>query len=290
MLATALITGLFFTASFGQKETKEIIVQSYQEHSPTKYHTIALEVLNASKNWISAFNNGDVKTCLKNYDSSAIVRAISNEIVIGTKEIFKSLTSIIESGTSNIIYNDISIEVASETTVFLSANWTTNISSGKIYQEKWQKKDDNWVITYHDIHLLKKFDSKKANNTNPIANHLILEEVIKASVKWTNGFNTGKSSVCGSGYSSDAIMNAMPLSSLNGRPNIEDFWKKLIDQGATNLTYHNPIFSTKTDDCVILSAQWSMNIGEGKIYQEKWTKINNQWLLTYDEFQVLKEY
>ena len=56
MITTALLTGLFFTPSFGQEETKEIIPQSYQEHSPTKHHEIALEVLKASEDWIETFN------------------------------------------------------------------------------------------------------------------------------------------------------------------------------------------------------------------------------------------
>jgi hypothetical protein len=40
----------------------------------------------------------------------------------------------------------------------------------------------------------------------------------------------------------------------------------------------------------ILSSDWSMNIGEGKIYNEKWEKKDGKWKLSYDEFEVITQY
>ena len=40
-------------------------VQAYQEHSPTKHHEVALEVLAASKAWIQAFNKANAEACVK---------------------------------------------------------------------------------------------------------------------------------------------------------------------------------------------------------------------------------
>jgi ketosteroid isomerase-like protein len=290
VITMTLLMGLFFTASFGQGKAKKNEIQSFQEHSPTKHHAVAIEVINASKAWIEAFNKGNAEACVKGYDSKATMSAMPFGVKSGIDEISGFWTPFIKSGATNLIYNDLSIEVANETTVFLSANWSMNVGRGKIYQEKWEKKDGRWVLTYDNFQVLEQFDSPKENTTNPVASHIILEEIIKASMEWTNGFNSGNSTICGNGYSKDATMNAMPFASLNGKSNIEGFWKKLIADGAKNLTYHNPTFAVKTDVCAVLSSQWSMNIGEGKIYQEKWEKVDGKWLLTYDEFKVLAQY
>ncbi|MFC5046528.1 YybH family protein [Aquimarina hainanensis] len=290
MITTALLTGLFFTPSFGQEETKEIIPQSYQEHSPTKHHEIALEVLKASEDWIETFNKGNAAAYVKDYDSSAIMNVIPHGVKIGTEEISEFWTPFIQSGATNLVYTNVSIEVVNETTAFLSANFSMNVGHGIIYQEKWKKIEGKWLLTYDNSEVLDQFETPQENTTNPVASHIILEEVIKASISWTMGFNSGKKEVCGNGYSDNATMNAVPFATENGKGNIEAFWGKLITDGATNLTYHNPIFTIKTDNSVFLSSQWSMNIGEGKIYQEKWEKVDGTWLLTYDEFEVLKQY
>ena len=165
-----------------------------------------------------------------------------------------------------------------------------NVGRGIIFQEKWEKKDNKWLLTYDNFEVLEQFETPKANSTNPIASHLILEDVIKASIKWVNGFNSGNAKSCANGYITDATMNAVPFASVHNKTDIEGFWKKLITDGAKNLTYHNPTFKVLSDNSVFLSSLWSMNIGEGKIYQEKWDKKGNEWLLTYDEFQVFKQY
>jgi hypothetical protein len=56
------------------------------------------------------------------------------------------------------------------------------------------------------------------------------------------------------------------------------------------LVYHQLKAVATTPNLVQLAAHWSMNIGEGEIYQEKWIKEGNQWKLEYDEFEVLQKY
>ena len=283
-----LVTISFFSCK--QEIVKPQITQSYSEHSPTAHQKVALEVLNASKDWILNFNKGDAHSCVKAYDINAVMSALPFGIKKGTKEINEFWTPFIKSGATNLIYTNLSIEVANETTAFLSANWSMNVGKGIICQEKWEKKEGKWLLTYDDFEVLEKFETSKENETNPIASHISLEEVIKASIDWTNSFNAGRSDVCGNGYSKNATMNAIPFASINGKSGIEAFWEKLINDGATNLTYHNPTFKITTNNTAFLSSNWSMNIGEGKIYQEKWKLISGKWLLTYDEFQVLKQY
>lgn len=268
----------------------EKVQQSYQEHTAISHHQVALEVLNASKEWIQEFNKGNAEFCVKGYDANAIMSAMPFGVKKGTKEISEFWTPFIASGATNLIYTNVSVEVVNETTAFLSANWSMNVGKGIIYQEKWEKKQGEWLLTYDDFEVLEQFKTPKDNKTNPIASHIVLENIIKESVAWTNGFNSGKANVCGDGYSKNATMNAIPFASIEGQEGIEEFWKKLISDGAKNLTYHNPTFKALTDKSATLSSMWSMNIGEGKIYQEKWEKIEGKWVLTYDEFRVLKEY
>ena len=288
---TAIVLIVSLT-SYGQKSNTEKVQnkQSFVEHTPTLHHEVALEVLNASKNWIANFNKGNAEACVKGYDAKAIIRAMPFGVKKGIAEISEFWTSFIASGATNLIYTNVSIEIVNETAVFLSANWSMNVGRGLIYQEKWEKKEGAWILTYDDFEVLEKFETPKKNDTNSNSSHIVLEEVIRASIKWTNSFNSGNSEVCGNGYSENAYMNAEPFASIQGKEGIEGFWTKLIKDGARNLTYHNPIFEAKTDKSVTLSSQWSMNIGEGKVYQEKWEHINGKWLLTYDEFQVLKQY
>ena len=285
-----ILTTLMAVASYGQKTEKKLVKQSFTEHTPTAHHAIALDVLSASKAWITNFNKGNVEACVQAYDDNTVMRSMPFGIKTGREEISEFWTSLITSGATNIIYTNVSIEVVDETTAFLSANWSMNIGQGIIYQEKWENKNGKWVLTYDDFKLLEQFTSPKENDTNPIASHLILEDAIKASMTFTNGFNTKKSDICGNGYTEDATLNALPFANINGKQGIYSFWDKLIHDGATNLTYHNPTFKVTTNTSVFLASQWSMNIGEGRIYQEKWEKVNDQWLLSYDEFKVLKQY
>ncbi|WP_299159081.1 hypothetical protein [uncultured Tenacibaculum sp.] len=273
--------------TFGQ-HTKT--TQAFSTSAPTAQHKVALEVLDASKAWIANFNKGNAAACVNGYTQNAVINAQPFGIKKGRKEITGFWAPFIQSGATNLIYTNVQIEVVNKTTAFLSANWSMNVGKGIIYQEKWEKKEGTWLLTYDNFQVLEKFKTPQENKTNPIASHLVLEKVIQASINWIQGFNTGKGAICGNGYSEKATMNAVPFASLNTKKDIQGFWKKLISDGANNLIYNNPIFTAQTANTATLAARWSMNIGEGKIYQEKWEKINGEWLLTYDEFQVLKQY
>ncbi|WP_435262998.1 hypothetical protein [Tenacibaculum sp. nBUS_03] len=283
---------VMMSSSFGQtsKKRSKLPQQSYTKNTPTALHEAALEVLKASKARISKFNTKSTNAFLQAYSPKATMSVTPHGVKSGTKEISNYWKPLIKSGATDLTYTNVSIEIVNNTTAFLSANWSTNFSRGIIFKEKWEKTQGEWLLTYDNFQILEQFKTSKKSKTNPIASHIILEEVIKASIKWTKGFNAGKKEVCASGYASNATMNATPFEPVNGKTNIEKFWGKLIADGATNLTYHNPTFSAKTNNSVLLSSLWSMNIGEGKIYQEKWEKINNKWVLTYDEFELLKQY
>jgi ketosteroid isomerase-like protein len=251
---------------------------------------VPIEVLQASKNWLSNFNSGKAKECVAGYTANAVMNVTPFGMKKGSKEINSFWVSFMKSGASNLIYTNISIEVVDANTAFLSANWSMNVGHGIIFQEKWEKKNNKWLLSYDNFEVLEQYKSPKKNIVNNTNSHDALVKVIKASEKFTNGFNTKNGIACGNAYAKISSMNAIPFASLHSKKEITSFWTQLIKDGATNLTYHNPKFEMTSNNTVILSSQWSMNIGEGKIFQEKWEKISKEWLLTYDEFKVLRQY
>jgi len=285
-----LVSSLFVACNTKEEQTVEAKEQRYNRENPLEHHEIALEVLEASKAWIKAFNQGDAKTCVEGYAEDAVMSAMPFGIKYNQGEIDSFWTPFIASGATNLVYTNVSIEVANSETVFLSASWSMNVGEGKIYQEKWVKQNNNWVLAYDDFEVLKQYEMPQVNETNPIGSHLELEGVIKASMEWTKGFNQHDATVCEAGYTSNATMNAVPFAALNDKASIGEFWTGLIKQGAANLIYHNPVFTSTGKGRAILSSLWSMNIGDGKIYQEKWVKEGEEWLLSYDEFAVLAQY
>lgn len=291
----SLASILFLTSCQEKKETPaeptpKKIEQSYIQHDPTAHHQIALEVLNASKQWINAFNTGNSDYCVAAYLEDAVMRATPFGLSTGTDKIGEFWKPFVASGATNLIYTNVAIEVVNATTALLSANWSMNVGEGIIYQEKWVKKGTDWKLAYDDFEVVQKYDTPKTKDLDPIASHKVLEEVIKASIQWTKGFNSQNSAICGNGYTANATMNAVPFASVHDQKSITEFWDNLIQQGAKNLIYHTPKFEAITSNRVKLSSQWSMNIGEGSIYQEKWIQKDGQWLLEYDEFEVLKKY
>ena len=264
--------------------------QAYDHHTPVAHHTVALEVLEASKRWIHEFNRGNVSHCIDAYDSSAVMRAMPFGLKKGIKEISDFWTPFVQSGATDLIYTNLSIQVIDEQTAVLSANWSMNVGEGIIYQEKWEKKENRWMLTYDDFEVLKKYSPSKKEMGIQLRDHQILKDVILSSIHWTNSFNSQDVDFCANSYVKHATMNAVPFASLHTRGEIREFWHRLIKDGATNLTYHNPTFKVITPTRVLVSASWSMNIGQGVIYQERWVQNKDTWMLVYDHFKVLKQY
>ncbi|MDY8135491.1 hypothetical protein [Aquimarina sp. 2201CG5-10] len=289
-LISFVLVCILFSCTTTPKEKTEIEKQSYTNQESTAHHSIALEVLQASKDWINAFNQGNVSTCIAGYKKDAVMRATPFGLKQGETEIEAFWKPFIESGASNLIYTNVAIEVINKTTALLSANWSMNIGRGVIYQEKWIKENNKWVLVYDDFEVKEQYETPKENPTNPIGSHLLLEDVINSSIKWIEGFNAGNGDICGEGYTKNATMNAIPFTNLHSKTDIQSFWNTLMNDGASNLIYNNPKFEVINTTVIKLSSDWSMNIGEGKIYQEKWVKENDTWLLDYDEFEVLKQY
>ncbi|EAY27316.1 hypothetical protein [Microscilla marina] len=283
LLIVLIISG--WSVALGQNK------QRYTHHSPVAHHQVALEVLQASKNWIDAFNQGKATQCGRAYHhKNATMRAMPFGVKQGRVSITAFWSSLIAQGATQLEYTQVAIEVVNKNTALLSADWRMNIGEGKIYQEKWSKENGQWVLVYDDFEVLKKYPAPIVYEANAVASHEALEAVIQTSMQWVQSFNQQKAAACANLYAQNATLNGVPFTSVHRQAAILSFWAKLVKDGARNLTYHQLKAEAVTPGVIKLAAHWSMNIGEGKIYQEKWVKEQGKWRLGYDEFEVLKQY
>jgi ketosteroid isomerase-like protein len=118
----------------------------------------------------------------------------------------------------------------------------------------------------------------------------VKDEVLKRSEKWIANFNSGDVDACVAGYRETAVMNAKPMGVFTGLKEIEGFWRPFIESGAENLVYQNIKLEVVDNKTVLLSADWSMNVGRGIITMEKWVKLDEDWFLERDDFEVKEKF
>ncbi len=117
----------------------------------------------------------------------------------------------------------------------------------------------------------------------------IKSEVLVASKNWISNFNQGNIKEIVNAYTEDAVMEAKPFGIFNGRLDIEEFWSPFMKSGATDLKYTNTKVQVVSSRKAILSSDWSMNVGKGIITNETWIKINGNWKLKEDYFEVKEQ-
>lgn len=119
----------------------------------------------------------------------------------------------------------------------------------------------------------------------------IESEVLARSKKWVEDFNNRNIKGCVDAYTIDAVVNARPMGTFKGINQIEGFWRPFIETGAGELEYSNVVLAVENDNTVLLKADWKTNVGHGVIIQERWVKQpDGNWLLEYDDFEVLEQY
>lgn len=117
---------------------------------------------------------------------------------------------------------------------------------------------------------------------------LVINAVSLASVKWKLYFNAGNADGCVSLYEKTAIMNARPFGTYTGSLEIKGFWKKLIDDGFSNVEYIDPIIKVIDETSAILSSNWKMNKASGVIHKELWVlQQDGRAKLREDDFEAI---
>lgn len=125
--------------------------------------------------------------------------------------------------------------------------------------------------------------SKPAESADHVA---AIHAGLQASRQWITAFNQGDANACAELYAEDAVMTAKPFGTFRGRDAIRTFWTDLIAKGARDLRYTHIKIEQPDADTLLLSANWSMNIGGGQISRERWVQRLGQWKLAEDQFEV----
>ena len=115
----------------------------------------------------------------------------------------------------------------------------------------------------------------------------VLKAVNEASKKWKTAFNTGDASGCAAQYEENAIMYARPFGTFTGTVEIEGFWKKLIEDGYSNVDYIEPNIEVIDEKSALLKSGWKMNKAKGLIHKELWVlQSDGTAKLREDDFEA----
>jgi len=118
-------------------------------------------------------------------------------------------------------------------------------------------------------------------------NDKIVLAVRLASDKWQSAFNCGNFAECAEQYEDNAVMNVEPFGQYVGRDAIKAFWKKLVEDGFSNVEYLKPKIEVLDETSAVLTSGWKMNKAAGTISKELWVlQSDGTAKLTVDNFEV----
>jgi ketosteroid isomerase-like protein len=122
---------------------------------------------------------------------------------------------------------------------------------------------------------------------NNESNNTILQAVKLASDKWQSAFNGGDYAECSEQYEDNAVMNIEPFGQYVGKEAIKAFWKKLVEEGFSDVEYLKPNIEVIDETSAMLTAGWKMNKAAGTISKELWVlQKDGTAKLTVDNFEV----
>ncbi|WP_299586290.1 isochorismatase [uncultured Microbulbifer sp.] len=117
---------------------------------------------------------------------------------------------------------------------------------------------------------------------------VLIEKTIVASEQWKSFFNQGNAEGCASMYEKEAQMVAKPFGLFQGRERIQAFWKNLVAQGFSDVTYLNTKIEAIDDSSTVLSSHWEMNNAQGVITRELWVLQDDGTMrLREDHFEAI---
>jgi ketosteroid isomerase-like protein len=121
-------------------------------------------------------------------------------------------------------------------------------------------------------------------------NEKIIKDFSMYTLGWIKSFNKGDVEACINSYTDDAVMVVKNIGEFKGKKAIADFWYETT-KTANHIEYSNTNIKVINEKTVHLSSDWKMNIAEGVITLEEWSKQDdNSWKLVQDEFEILKQY
>ena len=118
----------------------------------------------------------------------------------------------------------------------------------------------------------------------------VLEACKEGIATWQKAFNSQDAKGCAEQYNDNAIMQARPFGTFEGRQMIESFWQGIIDQGFKEVEYTDVEWRKFDDTSFILTSKWTMNKAFGVVHRELWRiDADGKARLIEDEFEVQGE-
>lgn len=118
----------------------------------------------------------------------------------------------------------------------------------------------------------------------------VLEACKEGIATWQKAFNSQDAKGCAEQYNDNAIMQARPFGTFEGRQMIESFWQGIIDQGFRDVEYTDVEWRKFDDTSFILTSKWTMNKAFGVVHRELWRiDADGKARLIEDEFEVMGE-
>ena len=118
--------------------------------------------------------------------------------------------------------------------------------------------------------------------------NVVLNAVDRASQAWKSAFNSGDAAGCAAQYEKAAVMHARPFGTFNGTDEIEGFWKKLIEDGFSDVDYIDPEIEVVDETSAVLTSGWKMNKAGGVIHKELWVlQPDGTAKLREDDFEAM---
>ncbi|NMH65112.1 cysteine hydrolase family protein [Shewanella salipaludis] len=113
------------------------------------------QVMNASRQWIQDFNQGNTQACIARYLPQAQLQVSPFGRFAGIEAIAGFWQDFAGHRPGDLIYRNVDIKVLDDSQAILSANWRMNIASGFITKELWIKAaDGQWYLAEDDFSVL----------------------------------------------------------------------------------------------------------------------------------------
>lgn len=117
--------------------------------------SIRQAVMQASREWITDFNQGNVQACIERYLPEASMQISPFGRFDGVDAIGTFWNEFAKSGPAQLVYRNVEIKVLNDKQAILSANWSMNIASGFISKELWALNEDGqWYLEEDDFSVL----------------------------------------------------------------------------------------------------------------------------------------
>ncbi|WP_082930812.1 cysteine hydrolase family protein [Shewanella woodyi] len=117
--------------------------------------SVRQSVMQASREWIANFNQGNVQACIERYQKEATMQVSPFGRFNGMEAIAEFWNEFAKSGPTKLVYRNVEIKVLNDKQAILSANWSMNIASGFISKELWTLNDDGqWYLEEDDFSVL----------------------------------------------------------------------------------------------------------------------------------------